>query len=114
MNGIGVKPIVFRHGGKAKKMWKIPIISRNKGSEPTGDPLCDLRSLPVYYMGEWSQLGLVVESLKEAVEILEQNGYEVEGGNAEPRAEVFLSGPEGLREVVELLKNTESSLRSEM
>ena len=85
-------------------MWKIPIISHDKEHGQTGDPLCDLRSLPVCYMAEWSQLGLVVESLKEAVEILEQNGYEVEGGNADPRAEVFLSGPEGLREVVELLE----------
>ncbi|MFZ2446677.1 MAG: hypothetical protein WAW37_09990 [Syntrophobacteraceae bacterium] len=85
-------------------MWKIPIISRIGESRQTGDPLRDLRSLPVYYMGEWSQLGLVVESLREAIEILDQNGYQVEGGDTDPRAEVSLSGPEGLGEIVALLK----------
>ena len=84
-------------------MWKIPIIEQNPGPREPKDCLHDLRSLPDFYMGDYSVLGISVDGLGGAAGILEANGYIVEVLSAEGAAEVTVDVSGRLWDILELL-----------
>ena len=104
------EPLPRVEEGSVSLMWKIPIIEQNPQvciSKPeTEDPLHDLRSLPNFYMADYSVQGIVVDSLAETGRILEANGYRVEVSNAKHRAEVTVDAPGRLWDILELLRGS--------
>ena len=85
-------------------MWKIPIIEQDCRTEETKDPLHDLRSLPDFYMADYSVLGILVDKLEGAAGILEANGYPVEIVKAKREAEVTVDVSGRLWDILGLLR----------
>jgi len=85
-------------------MWKIPIIEQDRGTEETQDSLHDLRSLPDFYMADYSVFGILVDRLEGTMAILEANGYPVEIVEAKRAAEVTVAVSERLWDLLKLLR----------
>jgi hypothetical protein len=88
-------------------MGKMPILSKDRGKSPKdpGQPMACYplnRPLPIFYMSDYSVLGLVVDKLEEAVRVLGENGFLVldETGDLE----VSINHPGQLRDIVRLFK----------
>jgi hypothetical protein len=88
-------------------MGKIPLVANDRG--PTGkDPQhpreCYViaRPLPIFYMSDYSVLGLLVDKLEEAVRVLGRNHFSVtqEVGDIE----VQVDTADRLPEIVQVLK----------
>lgn len=84
-------------------MWHIPVVGRDCGLAASGCSLDDIRSLPVYYMGDWSEIGILVPKLSEAVDLLRTSGYAISTKGAECSVDVALPDLKGVRELVEML-----------
>jgi hypothetical protein len=87
-------------------MGKMPILEKDKclSCKAHGQPgqSCALaRPLPVFYMSDYSVLGLLVDKLEEAVRALRKNEFVVldESGDLE----VTLDGPGHLQKAIQLL-----------
>jgi hypothetical protein len=85
-------------------MWKIPIIEQTPGLCEQKDPLHDLRSLPDFYMADYSVQGILVDRLDVATGILEASGYTVETLNTKRAAEVTVDVSGRLWHILELLR----------
>jgi len=88
-------------------MPKIPILTRNEGCSLKNGTQCRgnatlARPLPVFYMSDYSVLGLRVDKFEETVRLLEQKGFPViqEAGDIE----VVLESAGHLEGIVQLLK----------
>jgi len=87
-------------------MWKIPLLAKKKGKSGVNreqDKGCYplARPLPIFYMSDYSVLGLLVDQLEEAVRVLGENQFSVldEDGDLE----VAMNHPGQLPEIVRLL-----------
>jgi hypothetical protein len=89
-------------------MWKIPLLGKEKGKSGANReqakgcyPLA--RPLPIFYMSDYSVLGLLVDQLEEAVRVLGENRFSVfeEAGDLE----LAMNHPNQLPEIVRLLGN---------
>ncbi len=85
-------------------MWKIPIAERDCGAGGADGSLADLLSLPVCYMGDWSEIGVVVPNLSDAMDLLRSNGYAVERRGPECPAEAVLESPSGVCRMLDVLQ----------
>jgi hypothetical protein len=88
-------------------MGKIPIVAKNKGpsdKDPQQPRECYViaRPLPIFYMSDYSVLGLLVDKLEEAVGVLGRNHFSVieDAGDIE----VAVDAPGRLPEIVQILK----------
>jgi hypothetical protein len=84
-------------------MWKIPIIEQNPELQDSEDSLDDLRSLPDFYMADYSVLGILVNRLDGATGVLGSNGYTVEVIKAGRAAEVAVESCGQIRDILDLL-----------
>lgn len=84
-------------------MWHIPVVGRDCGLAASGCSLDDIRSLPVYYMGDWSEIGILVPKLSEAVDLLRAGGYAI-AGKAGCSVGVDVPDSQGVRELFEMLR----------
>ena len=89
-------------------MWKIPLLAKEKGKSGVSrgqDKGCYplARPLPIFYMAEYSVLGLLVDQLEEAVRVLGENQFSVldEDGDLE----VAMNHPGQLKEIIHLLRD---------
>ena len=89
-------------------MWKIPLLAKKKdksGVSRKQDKGCYplARPLPIFYMSDYSVLGLLVDQLEEAVRVLGENQFSVfdEAGDLE----VAMKHPSQLPEIVRLLQD---------
>ncbi|NLI80970.1 MAG: hypothetical protein GX443_04690 [Deltaproteobacteria bacterium] len=87
-------------------MWKVPIVMKNchdqKGSG-NHSPQCGVygKPLPVFYMQDYSVLGLNVDRLENSLEILKEAGFPVEDTVWGP--EVLLQHPSQAVSALDLL-----------
>ncbi len=94
-------------------MWKIPVIEKKReGSEDSAGSLVDIQSLPIYYMGDYSEIGILVDGLEAALEVLQGSGWLVQGSDTGCGAEVITERPEEIRTLLERL--TASGIASEV
>jgi hypothetical protein len=79
---------------------KIPVIQMTASQPEAHGHLkySDCRPLPASYMSEYSVLGLVVDKLAQAIEILSGNGFHI--NREEFGAEVEILGPAQLPKMV--------------
>jgi len=89
-------------------MGTIPILVKNAASsdpDGKGPRSCYrlARPLPVFYMSDYSVLGLLVDKLEKAVEVLEKGPFGVteEGG----KVEVAIDDPAHVSQIVQILKD---------
>ena len=82
---------------------KVPVIQMTMSEPDACDNVkyADCRPLPASYMSEYSVLGLMVDKLVRAVEILEVNGFDIDIEAF--GAEMEILGPAQLPVVVEIL-----------
>jgi hypothetical protein len=82
---------------------KIPVIqmTANQPEAQVHPRYSDSCTLPASYMSEYSVLGLVVDEIDRAIEILMRNGLQI--NREEFGAEVEIIGPEQLPDVVRIL-----------
>ncbi|MHC1729343.1 MAG: hypothetical protein AB9866_25650 [Syntrophobacteraceae bacterium] len=85
-------------------MWRIPIVKSGSAHETSDKSLDDLRSLPVYYMGDYSVIGIRVDKLDEAAGVLRSSGYAVECESRECSAEIPVKNSEGIQQLLDLLR----------
>ncbi len=88
-------------------MWKLPILAKEKsesGKDREQPKACYrlARPLPVFYMSDYSVLGLLVDKLEEAVRVLGENRFSVL--EAAGDLEVAMNHPGQLQDIVRLLK----------
>ena len=88
-------------------MGKIPILAKDGGKSaknPEQPMACYPlnRPLPLFYMAEYSVLGLLVDKLEETVRVLGENQFPV--GDETGDLEVTISHPGQLRDIICLLK----------
>jgi hypothetical protein len=88
-------------------MGRIPIVAKDRsplGKSPQQRQPCYLisRPLPIFYMSEFSVLGLLVDRLEEAIGVLDRNHFSVtqEAGDIE----VAVDTPDHLQEMFQVLK----------
>jgi len=96
-------------------MGKMPILAKDGGKfAESGRQLVGCyplaRPLPIFYMSDYSVLGLMVDKLEEAVRVLGENGFSVldETGDLE----VSINHPGQLRDIVRLF--TENGIGCEV
>jgi hypothetical protein len=87
-------------------MGKIPILSKDGGKlarDPKQPMACYPlnRPLPLFYMVDYSVLGLLVDELEETVRVLGENNFSVSDETGD--LEVTISHPGQLREIIRLL-----------
>ena len=58
-------------------MGRITIISRQQAAEDVKRQQVTEQSMPLDYMGDYSNLGIVVDRLPDAVRLLEQHRFEL-------------------------------------
>ena len=88
-------------------MGKMPILAKDKylsckAHGQTGQDCPITRPLPIFYMSDYSVLGLLVDRLDEAVRVLAENRFPVlqeAGGDLE----VVLTDPDHLRKMMQVL-----------
>jgi hypothetical protein len=87
-------------------MWKIPIL-RKAPDLPAAhgfaahDSCLSARPLPVFYMNDYTELGLLVDRVGDTASVLEGKGYTL---SREPcGAEVSLAHPGLLQDIVQVL-----------
>jgi hypothetical protein len=88
-------------------MGKMPILEKDKFGSckahgQTGQGCTIARPLPVFYMSDYSVLGLLVDRLEEAVRVLAENRFQVlweAGGDLE----VVLADPGHLQKMTQVL-----------
>ncbi len=82
---------------------RIPLIETAVGKQEknTRPKHADRRPLPAAYMSEYYVLGLVVDRLDRAVEILNGKGFKID--EEDFGAEVEILGPKQLPEIVRML-----------
>ena len=96
-------------------MKKVPIIStysirHGSAGESSGKAYCLSRPLPLFYMSDYSVLGLLVDSTEKASQVLREYEYPV---TEEPYGiDVEIGETARLQDIVRLL--AEHSLRVEM
>jgi hypothetical protein len=88
-------------------MWKIPVLAKQKGKSGNNreqDNACYrlARPLPIFYMSDYSVLGLWVDQLEEAVRVLQANHFAVLDRAGD--LEVAMKHPGQLHEIVRLLE----------
>jgi hypothetical protein len=88
-------------------MGRIPLVAKDRGSsgkDPHQPRECYViaRPLPIFYMCDYSVLGLLVDKLEEAIRVLGRNHFSVtqEAGDIE----VTVDTPDRLSEIVQVLK----------
>jgi hypothetical protein len=88
-------------------MPRIPIMNKGKGPSQKNGDQCGgnsmlARPLPVFYMSDYSVLGLRVDRLAETIRVLEQAGFSVinEAGDIE----IVLDYAGHLEGIVQLIK----------
>jgi hypothetical protein len=88
-------------------MGKMPILSQD-GGKSAGDPKQPMacyplnRPLPLFYMADYSVLGLLVDKLEDTVRVLRENKFSV--GDETGDLEVTISHPGQLRDIIRLLE----------
>jgi len=82
---------------------KVPVVQMTTNEPAVHDHIkyADCRPLPASYMSEYSVMGLVVDELIRAVEILRGNGFRIDIEAF--GAEADIPGPVQLTEMVEIL-----------
>ena len=85
-------------------MWKIPIVKKAHSSEPEEKSLADLHSLPDFYMGDYSIIGIHVDKLDLAAGVLRTGGYAVECRSSECSAEIPEKNSGALQQILSLLR----------
>jgi hypothetical protein len=87
-------------------MGKIPLVAKDRGSsgkDPQQPRACYLiaRPLPIFYMSDYSVLGLLVDNLEKAVGVLGKNHFFVteQAGDVE----VVVDTPDRLPKIVQVL-----------
>jgi hypothetical protein len=82
---------------------KLPVIETTAAKpERNGHPkYADCQPLPASYMSEYSLLGLVVDEIDQAIEILSGNGFYIV--REEFGAEVEIIGPDQVPDMVRIL-----------
>ncbi len=88
-------------------MGKLPILAKHAGNGCTGNRnskgFCPVdRPLPVFYMVDYSVMGLLVDRFDEALRTLKEQGFSIEEGTS--GIEVVIESPARVREVVRLLE----------
>jgi hypothetical protein len=88
-------------------MGKIPIVAKDRGFsgkdlQQPRECYVIARPLPIFYMSDYSVLGLLVDKLEDAVGVLGRNHFSVtqEAGDIE----VAVDTPGRLPEIVQMLK----------
>lgn len=87
-------------------MWRLSILSsRHNGEGTTGGGNCSCkayaRPLPLFYMSDYSVLGLKVDRLEESIGIMEAGGFRVEKTEWGP--EVVVQEPGQVVSIMDLL-----------
>lgn len=110
-NGSGTGIFHLRLRARTKKgmtMLKMPVLA-GSGNCPAGSGERSARSrmiadrLPVFYMSDFSILGLLVDKLEEAVRLMEASNLRVMHDG--PCVEVAVNGPDHLAGIVRFLVN---------
>jgi hypothetical protein len=88
-------------------MGKMPILAKHLGHGCNGHDnskgFCPVeRPLPVFYMVDYSVMGLLVDRLNEALRTLKDHGFSIEEESW--GSEVVIEGPARAREIVRLLQ----------
>lgn len=96
-------------------MWKMPILTKPRTSsakDPERTTGCYVlaRPLPASYMSEFSVVGLLVDRLEEAVQVLGANHFSVHDATGD--MEVAIDRPGNLQMIVRLL--TENGIKCEL
>ena len=96
-------------------MGRIPLVAKDRGSsgkDPQQPRECYViaRPLPIFYMSDYSVLGLLVDKLEEAVEVLGRNHFSVTEDAGD--VEVAVDTPGRLPEIIQILK--ENGIRCEI
>jgi hypothetical protein len=92
---------------KESSMWKVPILAKKSPEEEmekgslSGVHVCS-RPLPLFYMSDYSVLGLKVHPLEEALRIIGERGFFLEEQGCGP--EVILDDPSFLVNLMDTLR----------
>ena len=84
-------------------MGKIAILPQNRDEHDPHRHLLNRQSLPVYYMGDFSIPGILVDRLPEAIRLLEEHRFDVITHNR--CSEVVTNDLQHMRELFSVLKN---------
>lgn len=86
-------------------MWRVSIVPKDCGVSATSSYDCHARfserPLPVFYMSDYSVVGLKVDRMDESLRIMGELGFSVQDEAWGP--EVLLESPSQLPEVMSLL-----------
>lgn len=88
---------------EAYTMWRVPIVSMEcivpgTGSNGKCRSRFSERPLPVFYMSDYSVVGLKVDQMDDSLRIMEERGYIVQDESWGP--EVLLGSPSQLSEII--------------
>lgn len=83
-------------------MGRLPLFPKDFKGTKDPSPYVKDRSLPAFYMSDFSVMGLLVSDCREAVRILEENNYAVR--QAAQGAEVAFDNPAHLQQLLTILK----------
>lgn len=87
-------------------MWKIPMAEQGGVRKKPGDngsDYSDLRSLPAFYMDDYSLIGILVDRMDEAISVIRSKGYAIEASGPNCPTAITVSESGEIRNLVSLL-----------